>query len=429
MSDLPTHELDDEGSVMAAPHREARPDPYRVAATQTDRGNVIRPPLAPIACWRTHRARFETASSIPLPSLQQDLPALRDLAGSSGLLALFGHADPTGADEPNKALSGRRAKAIHALLTRDVDAWLNLARDSTDDWTYNAPRIILRHLTGPAGAPYLSPDDSATALADATRAYQVTHGAPPTGLRDEPTLRSLYRAYMDSICIRPGEQFSLPRSRFLGGGLSGDAVAVQGCGEFNPVWLPGTQLTASSQRLNRRVLAFVFPSSPEHDLSSWPCPRWDEPSAGCRAQFWPDGDARRRPRPELRRYREDRRTMACRFYDRFAQRSPCEGATHPLFVSISCCDVDREGAYLAARDSGHATVHRWPATVALESSPGVLLFQVEPEALPDPVTLVWVSGWTESTVVELTSLSALRRALRVDGGSLASTLAYGSTTA
>jgi hypothetical protein len=38
------------------------------------------------------------------------------------------------------------------------------------------------------------------------------------------------------------------------------------------------------------------------------------------------GDTRRKNGDTLKLYAETRDTMACRFYDRFARRSPCEGS-------------------------------------------------------------------------------------------------------
>ena len=57
-----------------------------------------------------------------------------------------------------------------------------------------------------------------------------------------------------------------------------------------------------------------------------PCPSASEGAAGCRAQFWSNGEVRRTARSEERTYAVDRQTMACAWYDRFARLSPCEGS-------------------------------------------------------------------------------------------------------
>jgi hypothetical protein len=41
--------------------------------------------------------------------------------------------------------------------------------------------------------------------------------------------------------------------------------------------------------------------------------------------FWPDGEQRRQPGDEQREYAKTGNTVACRWYDRFARPSPCEG--------------------------------------------------------------------------------------------------------
>jgi hypothetical protein len=56
----------------------------------------------------------------------------------------------------------------------------------------------------------------------------------------------------------------------------------------------------------------------------WPCPKVKESNAACSSNFWPDGDTRRKNGDARREYKVTRDTMACRFYDRFARRSPCE---------------------------------------------------------------------------------------------------------
>jgi hypothetical protein len=78
---------------------------------------------------------------------------------------------------------------------------------------------------------------------------------------------------------------------------------------------------------NRRVIIFFFfPKGTTVESGSWPCPKAKESLEKCKAAFWSDGEDRRKNRAALRRYKDTRDTMACRFYDRFARRSPCEDA-------------------------------------------------------------------------------------------------------
>src|SRR4051794_10120367 len=112
---------------IAARHRPVRRLPLFVAPTHTPDGfnAVADPGPRPIACWRIDSHRFAFDSSFILPSSADEFSALAVLRPPSdeegGLLSVFGHADPTGEDAYNKELSGRRAKAVYALLTRRAD--------------------------------------------------------------------------------------------------------------------------------------------------------------------------------------------------------------------------------------------------------------------------------------------------------------------
>ena len=96
-----------------------------------------RPPLVPIACWSIGDARFEFGSSFIRPEVADDVKSLAALItsletklGSRPHASIFGHADPVGKQTFNKHLSGRRAAAIYALLTRRVDIWEDIFSDT-----------------------------------------------------------------------------------------------------------------------------------------------------------------------------------------------------------------------------------------------------------------------------------------------------------
>lgn len=319
-----------------------------VAPTTGDGFNTVREPLVAVACWRLNHALFEFDSSFVTPETKPELALLAQIADANPgcPAAIFGHADPTGDDEHNKHLSGRRARAIHALLTRDVGAWEDLYSNGAkgDSWGVRSTKRILRHLHRKDGrGPYLM--GPATNTVDgpfeaAVRAFKTDHGLAPDGHAGPLTRKALYSEYMDDLCLGPERRFALEHNAFvLDDGGTDAKGAIQGCGEFNPVHLLSTQKATrlgkeerdSANAPNRRVMLFFFQAGTKVAREDWPCPTWNAPSAGCRASFWPDGDSRRASREAAREYRLDRHTMACRFYDRLARSSPCEGIVLPTF--------------------------------------------------------------------------------------------------
>ncbi len=155
---------------------------------------------------------------------------------------------------------------------------------------------------------------------------------------------------MDAICHdADGVPFVLdPVEHFIAKqkdktGLKGD---IQGCSEFNPVFLPtkedqdrfdkdtseeGKEERNSAFATCRRVLVYIFRHDSEIDPVKWPCPLAETGAADCRKRFWSDSDNRLRrdagtdDKPAApRKFEETRDTMACRFYHAFAFLSPCE---------------------------------------------------------------------------------------------------------
>lgn len=238
------------------------------------------------------------------------------------LLALFGHADPVGQDAPNKTLSGRRAIAVYAVLTRDTAAWETLYSKpaGSDQW----------------GSPALD-------------AMHIVLGRPGTsGTYDTAAQRAeLFKAYMDLLCRDvDGKSYQLdPAKDFLGGGADADhRGACQGCSEFNPVVIfseadanafasqSDTTKRDEANAPNRRVVGLLFPAGTVIDLKKWPCPAPTTGVSACQKRFWSDAAHRRQNQAKERTFAADADTYACRFYQRLMTGLPCNG-TGTLIVS------------------------------------------------------------------------------------------------
>ena len=301
--------------------------------------NTIRQRLVVVACWRLNNAVFEFDSSFVGPTIA---PELAQLAGVFGAnpdcpMSVFGHADPTGDDAYNKQLSGRRARAVYGLVTRDVAMWEDLFSKSfgNDVWGLRSTQKILQTLKDANGAPFYEGeiDGRFGDLTDrAIRGFQNENGLPVDGVAGPGTRAKMYSAYMDFLA----GTLTIPKTSFLDRGEDPDARrACQGCSEFNPIRLlpaadQGPQhakdpLRDERNASNRRVMIFFFREGTVVSAGDWPCPSTKDGPSKCLAQFWPDGETRRTPTAVERNYPKDRHTMACRFYDHFARVSPCEG--------------------------------------------------------------------------------------------------------
>jgi len=341
--------------------------------------NTLRARLLAIGCMRLFKEGFAFDSSLVSPLAERSFTRLAKL-----LLAIrkqddadpkrfppcsvFGHTDPTGEVGYNKTLSGRRARAVYAVLTRDTDIWDDLYQHAHggDDWRHRGLQVMLRRLG------FFSGDDNGKLdepTKDAVEAFQRSplgvddKGAPLKPDRDpgKATRPAIYRAYMDAICHDPdGKRFVLdPKADFLGKGsdanLRGD---VQGCGELNPVFVFSKDDEANFRKdpvlaksvrdplnaANRRVVVYVFDHGTEVDPTTWPCPHSRDDDTKCKVRLWSDHLKRRNPGPEQREFgtnmpvltvgedgalveqlvEQTGNTMACRFYHGFAVRSPCE---------------------------------------------------------------------------------------------------------
>lgn len=150
---------------VAGSHPPAIAHEVFVGPSTSDQRNLVTTAVIPVACWRVEDVRFEFDSSFVRPEVAEEvahLRALREehkrevkpaLGGEPALfifppLSIFGHADPVNTDAYNKPLSGRRAQAIYALLTRDTELWEDLYTHPAggDNWGIKALQIMLTDL-------------------------------------------------------------------------------------------------------------------------------------------------------------------------------------------------------------------------------------------------------------------------------------------
>jgi hypothetical protein len=324
-----------EGGISGT-HPATDPFQFLVAPSTSNEFNTARLRLIPIACWKIEDIRFAFDSSFVTPEIKtelKELAALRERHKQADLvtrsiqyppLSIFGHADPSfeGNFEPgtateipgdhyNKALSGRRATVIYALLVshmepgKAVSLWSSVAH--YENWGMNQ-RQTMQALTGlPGGA----------------------------------TDAQLFRAYMQKLC--PKELSLTPKDFLAQGADAAGKGDYQVCGRFNPLLLfsdekeqrfktafqqhdqQGLEERDSGNAPNRRVMVLLFRPGSKIDPAKWPCPRATEDIAGCKKRFWSNGEKRRgTPLPnDDRKFEDTHDTFACRFYDRLLRGSPC----------------------------------------------------------------------------------------------------------
>ena len=267
--------------------------------------------------------------------------------------SLFGHCDPMGSDALNKTLGDRRVTAIYALLTRQVPLWEKLysAPAVGDSWGTRAIQSMLQSIVDGNGNPYYSGEidnlESASTAA-AVKSFQSDAGLSADGEAGASTRKVLFGAYMDWLCTPSGGStpFKMEISDFLGGksAASGDTpkLSTQSYGKFNPILLLASSVMQGDREArngldapNRRVMMFLFKAGTVVDPATWPCPPIGYSGDACKSAFWPDGDQRRTNGEVERSYKRKPDTMACRFYDRFARRSPCERGAFKIWLQDS----------------------------------------------------------------------------------------------
>ncbi len=311
--DLDALDPDDEIGGDAASHPNFVFPSVLVGPATEDQFNTIEEWIRPVACWRLDDTRFEFDSSFVKPGAAREFKMLVDVRADhpGATLSLFGHADPVGDEDYNKALSGRRARAVYAMLTRNSDTWEALYKKdfkcSGDIWGKESLATMLTTVGR-------SPDEA--------------------GSLDSDGRKALYLQYMDRLC---GPRLKLGPSDFLGRGADADLRGdVQGCSEFNAVLRFSSSENAELSRPsnkgkrdtenapNRRVVGFLFAKELVVDPKRWPCPASTKGPEKCRPRFFVNHVKRRANTAERRTFADNKNTFECRFYHRLAIQSPCE---------------------------------------------------------------------------------------------------------
>jgi hypothetical protein len=303
-------------------HSQAEPFQLLVGPSTSSEFNVARLRLIPVACWRVDDIRFAFDSSFITADaseggtdIRKDLLILADLLKQHPgcPLSVFGHADPVGQDDYNKALAGRRATAVYSLLINNKDhakavtLWQQIAH--AENWG-EKQRAEMRALTN---------------------------------LSSDAADRELIGEYLKALS--PDEIQLDPTVDFLARGADANGKGdYQGCGEFNPVLLfsqeeqadfddaakKGDKARLAKRNLrnqpNRRAMVLIFRKGSQVIPAKWPCPSANAGVAGCVKRFWSDGEKRRSTHLSGadRKFEETRDTFACRFYQRVSDNSPCE---------------------------------------------------------------------------------------------------------
>jgi hypothetical protein len=350
--------------------------PVLVAPTTADHAkstNTIRAPLVTIGCANLPDTHFDFDSSVPASPSREGFRKFGALVRRhpGAPVALFGHADPDGDETYNKHLSERRARAIKAVLRRDVAEWESLYQHrggaTGDVWGLRSVQLMLTALGDYTGE--LDGLNGPVTRA-AIEAFQAAHATehPGTPAMNTPAMRKvLFKNYMDYLCQRPGpegtpEPYQLSATDFLSRGEHHGKGDVQGCSFFNPqLLLSQTELdeldddTDATREIrhglhapDRRVIIFLFRPGTRIDPAHWPCPTAAQGTGDCHKRFWSDGkdrmtthftDRRRRfgghvpathaldgqaDAAVATRMAAPETTFACRFYHGLAVGSPCE---------------------------------------------------------------------------------------------------------
>ena len=230
---------------------------------------------------------FAFNSSFPTPGVLQLflVPELRAqlqeaLIDGGQFVRVFGHADTTGDEGANKVVSERRARAVLALLTADVEGFAELAGE--EGWGLGEAQVMLRALRcdpGPADAQMgrltaraieVFQNQFNAGMFHRHLAPQSPAAIPVSAQLDAPTLAALLDAFV--VAVSP----HIERSRLH------PTHPVAGCSEFNPF--------GSEARANRRVSLALYPQLPPHHDKA-PCRTADHTACPVQAEhptscFW-----------------------------------------------------------------------------------------------------------------------------------------------
>jgi hypothetical protein len=237
-----------------------------------------------VRCRELEGVHFDTDKSFVRPD---GLPTLGAVAG---LLAadpnrraiVFGHTDTVGADDHNKRLSEKRARALFAALTHTPSVWEEL--HGAEKWGIATTQVIVAAVAEPGDPAPSSSGQLDAATIEAVKAFQRKH--PPLDVDGDPgpnTRRELFLAY-----FKKGNATAVDATRFV----PFDGSPFMGCGEFNPF------TEGAADQASRRVSVQVFDRSAEP--ADLPCKIGD--LGPCRANLLAPGEAPDDP-PKMAHFR------------------------------------------------------------------------------------------------------------------------------
>lgn len=275
----------------------------------------IQPRVQINACAMWEDVYFDFGKAFIKKSIKPSLENFRTLCEDDYPdcpITIFGHADPVGNIPFNHDLSERRARALYAMIVRDVSAWCEIFKTEVG--------YLQRQL----------------------RSEGVDPG-PADGIMG-PQTRGAIQTYMDNVADR----LKLTPGRFLGQGK----FAFQGCSEFNPVRVfskaedsfyrqqSNWHKRNSENQPNRRVIAFLLPEGFKGTDSSWICRTGTKGLAICRKMTnssWSKARAQLTDSP--RRHSAGDKTFTCSIYYDLADISPCE---RTLFLALIAIPIQQK---------------------------------------------------------------------------------------
>ena len=187
-----------------------------------------------------------------------------------GKLAIFGHADAVGKEEPNKALSERRAKSVYAFLMKDARSWEELGKE--EKWGLAPIQDLLKHLGHDPGA---SDGQDGPKTQEAVKSFQTQKNLTVNGNADEKTREALFQAFMDDC-----NELELKKKEF--DDVNGSPTA--GCSEFNLA-----EKTQGASKANRRVSVLLLKANKNFPIR-YPCAKGDV--GACKSQVGRKGERR-----------------------------------------------------------------------------------------------------------------------------------------